>query len=140
MDPGAIPRGLRQHLGPAFISFSLGLTHMGSVSRQCGLFPLACPMGSLGEHDACHVSLPHAHNATLQDHTTASSCQALLGSPSATAYWDGGKWNADKANVLNPPVVGCASAGVKEGGAKLSDHLGPCHRDWQSVLLLPILQ
>ena len=95
MDPGAIPRGLRQHLGPAFISFSLGLTHMGSVSRQCGLFPLACPMGSLGEHDACHVSLPHAHNATLQDHTTASSCPPP-GEPVRQCSWCRGKWNAEE--------------------------------------------
>ena len=58
-------------LGPALISLSLGLlTHSWDrYRRQCGLFPLACPMGSLGEHDACHVScLPHCHTMHTMPH------------------------------------------------------------------------
>lgn len=95
-------------LGPALISLSsLGLTHLGSVSRCCGLFPLACPMGSLGEHDACHVSLPHAHNATLQDHTTASSCLPP-GEPVGQCLLKKEMEAGDKANV------GCASAAVSK--------------------------
>ena len=58
-------------------------------------------MGSLGEHDACHVScLPHAHNATLQDHTTASSCLPP-GEPVGQCLLGKEMEEGDKANVLN---------------------------------------
>ena len=52
---------------------------------------------------------------------------SLLGSPSASAAYWGRKWNKIK-QMFSIAVVGsaAATAGVKEGGAKLSDHLGLC--------------